>query len=706
MALPPRWPQFCATAWEGIIASQYGLFHDPVEEYEDEDGNRLLTGGYEYTVSSVEWLKCAQAGCPWCRFLAKTFLGKLKDWPEWPFDTMHIRVGPWQIDYRWEERGPTTVIVINGLAKMFVLHSTEGNPAARWIKNRFLIPHVGWPYALAEAKACIEECVRDHPECRAITPYPIGDAPLPTRLIDCSDPDRLRIVETNSSVRGTYIALSYVWGEDQPHRTTELNLFWYKLRIDPAELPQTILDAIHVTRALGIDLLWVDGLCIVQDSDQDMHHELARMRDVYRNAYLTIDARSAAKVSEGFLQDRKLDPMPLAVLPFISPPGEPVEQPAGEAQLGIVYVTPAQKHTEYYTYGSFGLGDPDNHTGHRGWCLQERLLSTRMLVFNSKTLQLRCHTRTHNVGGARHYGDHDAARIPDAVFHPDRHIARHSGEWKAIHTAWLKIVEDYARAKLTNPADKLIAISAVAEMFAPILGPEYIAGLWRPSLLHDLLWYSVGNTPRRRPTGYRGPSWSWASTDRSVTWEGINEHADWWAEVVKCTVTLKSEQLPFGPVIGASLILRLPILPCKWLVDQDVDGPTPMQRLSDSRSERLVTRLRLSIDYSFPAPFALFRGNFEIDGDPSLSEVSEVWFVPLAIKKGGGGSSRLQGLAVTRVDPDIWPRSGEQGQGDVYRRVAITSCYIIWDRYSFKHAEGWDQLRAILSQLTVDIELV
>ena len=129
MALPPRWPQFCATAWEGIIASQYGLFHDPVEEYLDKNRNRWYwDGGYKYTVSSVEWLKCAQAGCPWCRFLAKTFLGKLKDSPQWPSDTTHIRVGPGPSFYNWlGAGGDSTMIVINGLDEICKLHTTEGS---------------------------------------------------------------------------------------------------------------------------------------------------------------------------------------------------------------------------------------------------------------------------------------------------------------------------------------------------------------------------------------------------------------------------------------------------------------------------------------------------------------------------------------------------------------------------------------------------
>ncbi|KAJ8489930.1 hypothetical protein ONZ51_g2646 [Trametes cubensis] len=568
-----------------------------------------------------------------------------------------------------------------------------GNPAARWIKRRILIPHVGWPYALALAKTCIEECVRDHPNCQAITPYTIGDAPLPTRLIDCSDPDRLRIVETNSSVRGTYIALSYVWGEDQPHRTTKENLPSYKRRIDPAELPQTILDAIHVTRALGIDLLWVDGLCIVQDSDQDMHHELGRMRDVYRNAYVTIDASTAAKVSEGFLQDRELRPMPDAVLPFICPrAGGPAEQSANGTQLGMVYVKLGFNDDNYCTFGEYERDDPDSYTALRGWCLQERLLSTRLLIFNSETLRLRCHTTTHNIGGADHNGRHDTTRIPDAVFHPDRLIARHSDKWQAIHRAWLKIVEEYTRANLSNPEDKLNAISAVAEMFAPFLGPEYVAGLWRSSLLDNLLWESDDEFPWRRPTEYRGPSWSWASTDNPVSW-GHYWKCDSLAEVVKCTVTLKNEKLPFGPVIGASLILRSHIFPCKWLVDKDVGGPTPMRRLST--------------DFSLPAPFPLKSRIDELHDDSSVEP--QLWFLPLLVGHPTFVITQLHGLMVTRADPDVWRRSGAQGRGDVYRRVCEKTFWIDWNTHPFEDVEGRDEIGStrMLAQIPkVDIELV
>jgi len=66
---------------------------------------------------------------------------------------------------------------------------------------------------------------------------------------------------------------------------------------------KTIRDAITVTRDLGIRFLWVDALCIIQDSrkGKDWHREASKMRDVYSNAFVTISAETAMDARQGFL---------------------------------------------------------------------------------------------------------------------------------------------------------------------------------------------------------------------------------------------------------------------------------------------------------------------------------------------------------------------------------------------------------------------
>ncbi|KAI0325396.1 HET-domain-containing protein [Cubamyces sp. BRFM 1775] len=688
-ALPPRPPTICKTAWEGVFAKQFGLSCEVLRlDHEKQE----WTGGYQYKISSVVLLEeCAQSGCLWCLFLAKRFLTRLGAFShKRPVYSVHIRVGS---EYSRGSCLDYMSVIVSGRhgwsSDTFSLCTSEGDPAAACIPHRILIPNVGSPYALALAKTCIETCIRDHPKCRAITSYPIGSAPLPTRLVDCSNPDCLRLIETTASARGTYIALSYVWGDPNPcYRTTLTNLAFYKVRIDTTTLPQTILDAIHVTRALGIGLLWIDGLCIVQDSEKDMHHELARMRDVYRHAFLTIDAGSAAKVSEGFLQDRILDPMPEAVLPFICPPGNPFEQSADGAWVGMVYLVEKWSMISTRPH-SISNGKPTSHTASRGWCLQERLLSTRSLVFTTQTLQLRCHTQTHNVGGADHLGFYDVPRLPDTVFHPDRHVVPGSEEWKDIHYRWWEIVEDYTRRKLSKPSDKLVAISALAEMFAPTLGPGYLAGLWRRTLLTDLFW-SCDSPCSLSLTECRGPSWSWAYTNSGVSWWDVWETGVPFAEIIRCTVTPQNENLPFGPVTGASLILRSCLLPCK------VD---------------LENMKHLEAEFPLlPSPFS-FEQTFYFDSDVAITVLrgTRMWFVPV-VHYYKLDVLYMRGLVACRAGTDVLHSAGACSQGDVYRRVGLAQLMV--SIVAAAQQDSMDPLNEsdvylILSQIPrVDIELV
>lgn len=75
-------------------------------------------------------------------------------------------------------------------------------------------------------------------------------------------------------------------------------------RIYVKELPKTVADAITVTRGLKYQYLWVDSLCILQDSKDDWEDESVKMRQIYSNSICTICARSAETADEGFLQSR------------------------------------------------------------------------------------------------------------------------------------------------------------------------------------------------------------------------------------------------------------------------------------------------------------------------------------------------------------------------------------------------------------------
>lgn len=169
----------------------------------------------------------------------------------------------------------------------------------------------------------VKDCNNHHPKCQRSTD---SDAQLPTRLLDlhslpegndfegvAGDPRALltdatlKLVENGPDSQGQYIALSYCWGKALPYTTTSTNLKKHTKDggIKYMQLPETLRDAIFLTRYLGIRYLWADCLCIVQDDKADWEREASRMADVYSNAYLTLAATRASHCGEGFLHARK-----------------------------------------------------------------------------------------------------------------------------------------------------------------------------------------------------------------------------------------------------------------------------------------------------------------------------------------------------------------------------------------------------------------
>jgi hypothetical protein len=80
----------------------------------------------------------------------------------------------------------------------------------------------------------------------------------------------------------------------------------FRLSMPYEALPRTIQGAVTVTRKLGIQWLWVDALCILQDSEDDWKHETALMSDVYQNSLLTIAALGATESNDGLFVVRDL----------------------------------------------------------------------------------------------------------------------------------------------------------------------------------------------------------------------------------------------------------------------------------------------------------------------------------------------------------------------------------------------------------------
>jgi hypothetical protein len=101
-----------------------------------------------------------------------------------------------------------------------------------------------------------------------------------------------------------YATLTYCWGKDKFLNTTRKTISSHKAGIRIVRLPRILYDAVKVAGWPGIWYLWIDALCVLQDSESDWAQECGRMAEYYSNSVVTISAMESTAANEGFLIPR------------------------------------------------------------------------------------------------------------------------------------------------------------------------------------------------------------------------------------------------------------------------------------------------------------------------------------------------------------------------------------------------------------------
>lgn len=507
---------------------------------------------FEYKSSWNDIVQNAGQGCNWCSFL-KTVLPRPEEptWPEeWTTDQeLIISLGEASLSENTSPKGLNQCELDFGTGSSrrdwhaeIDLFTEPDNVAAHLITARPLQVDVGSAATYSQIRHWLDSC-QTHEECPKAL---IG--PLPTRVIEVTPlkcPETPRVM-TTLGLRGPYVCLSYCWGPRQDYVLTTDSLQSFEQGIDISRLSRTVCDAITVAKGLGFRYLWVDALCIIQNSEWSKTCELAVMDRIYQESSLTIVAASAACASDGFLGARTAVKHEIFQIPCR----------LGQKQFASVSI---QEHEQYDD-----LREPVNK---RAWILQEQLLSPRLLIYASHTLQWQCRTLTCNMGDSYHAHLSSAPRLPfiDSVSKVESTLGGEARQ-KVIEDArqltlqhWMRIIISYSNRSATSASDKLTALAGLASYFSPVLGPQYHAGTWGELFLEQLCWHSPSDTIfLSRPWPYRAPSWSWASVDGPLYFRTyrLNSYRPYRCELVQCKTTLKSESLKFGEVTDGYLVLR------------------------------------------------------------------------------------------------------------------------------------------------------
>jgi hypothetical protein len=210
----------------------------------------------------------------------------------------------------------------------------------------------------------VKECLEDHPNCKpASQGSGIGNVDLPTRLvyIPVNESEDPRLDETTGQT-GQYLALSYRWGDAKITKTFKQNLDSHKQSISYASLSKTFQDALITARRLGFHYIWIDSLCIIQDSPEDWAKEASQMVSIYANAVLTLSASVSESADSGLSY-----PPPAHYAPKLT--------------LCTVKGTPfADFCITNRSVSSFQDNVVKGSLSNRGWCLQERILWRRSYI--------------------------------------------------------------------------------------------------------------------------------------------------------------------------------------------------------------------------------------------------------------------------------------------------------------------------------------
>ncbi|OIW34542.1 HET-domain-containing protein [Coniochaeta ligniaria NRRL 30616] len=414
-----------------------------------------------------------------------------------------------------------------------------------------------------------QQCCTSHEGCIPDKAY---QSFIPTRLLDITrDRPRLCLAEEVTSVGlpVRYATLSHCWGTVAFATLNSANIDSFRQLIPPEALVKTFLDAMHVARALDFSYLWIDSLCIIQDSAEDWEREAGLMADVYGGSSLTIAASSAADGRVGCFFDR-----PKSWRCQVRQSDSPV--------LWNVF--------------PFTLHDINGHKlRDRAWALQERYLSRRVLHFTRDQVFWECD----GAPACETYPKGYPVEVYLALAEPDFDPGFALQKRPLTREAWPAIVEDYSSRRLTKKSDRFPAIGGLAKLIQEQTKDEYIAGMWMEGLEDQLTWrvkssrYVKSSEARTLAPDavapYIAPSWSWASTTGHVDYpRKLNEEdlakSYLYVEVHAIHIQFPSAN-PLGEIVGATLRLWCQNLYCG--VTRILEEPHPTF-MSFSVGDRVV----------------------------------------------------------------------------------------------------------------------
>ena len=342
------------------------------------------------------------------------------------------------------------------------------------------------------------------------------------RSIRLIDVNLRKIVNYPSTNHTRYFALSYMWGDASQQS--------YDLGDVLDQVCQTIEDVIEVTKRVGVNYLWVDSICINQESESHKESQIPLMGSIYNGSWATIVTLSRSDASFGLC---RVNPLKIKSSHandetyHILRSKQIVRNIRGERFVTTLPTLDQQIRKSRWRY--------------RGWTLQEALLAPRCIFFSCDQVYFQCNiiqcceslddTKNPVFPTERSSLSEDAIadRLNDNTLMEDYPTGNLINPFTAppdpIDTQnqrsdvalfkqlrlYDRLLEDYSGRRLGSPSDAIAAFSAILSRFRERFGCDIFGGLPSAALPWTLLWEEESYENSRNPLF---PSWSWAG------WQG------------------------------------------------------------------------------------------------------------------------------------------------------------------------------------------
>jgi hypothetical protein len=307
----------------------------------------------------------------------------------------------------------------------------------------------------------------------------------------------------------------------------------YKEGISMNVFPPLFRDAIEMTRALDIRLLWIgkleddllfymlillpDSLCIRQDSDSDWETESAKMGAIYASSFLTLAATSALD-STGQLCLGPPVERELGILGMCS--DESLNTASGEKQCeDLVMLLNEEVGIQSRRARDMIIGGPLNA---RGWVFQEALLSGRIVHYTKSQVYWECLECFQSEDGLCTDG-----WPPSST---DARLRTNSPRVK--YEDWQRLVEEYTLCHFTFEHDRFAAMAGSIQGFLVNRFETPVLGLRLSNIAFDLCWANgvkerfggrsqtlPSSRALRRINGLAHfPTWSWIAVGNRISY--------------------------------------------------------------------------------------------------------------------------------------------------------------------------------------------